>query len=207
MPKDIHVIIIDADEAFRHSLLFFINTMDGFRGAAFADHAAAHRHLDLHVPDVVIMDPLVPRMHAVERVEELVRRLPNVPVLICSQGYDRDTVLAMLRAGVSGYLLKGQAGLIAGIHDVLAGGAPLSPAVARCIVRSFWPEQGSPMEALSGREQQVLRLLAAGMRAKEIGTKLFLSAHTVRTHISSIYGKLQVRNRVEVVNKMRGLRS
>ena len=110
----------------------------------------------------------------------------------------------MIRAGVDGYLTKAAsyAELLEAIREVHAGGAPLSPPIARKIVMSF---HVTTHPYLSKREEEVLKLLAVGKTYTQIAKDLFLSGETVKTHIKSIYLKLDVRSKAEAIQK--GLRN
>jgi DNA-binding NarL/FixJ family response regulator len=158
------------------------------------------------LPDVVIMDIHLPGINGIECTRTLCAKYPRVQVLICTVHEDDELIFEALRAGAAGYLLKRSSieDLLEAIRQVLAGGSPMSPAIARRVVSSFRPRKNDGLNALTDREQEVLDLMSTGMSAREIGDKLFVSANTVRTHIRHIYEKLQVQTRVEAVRKGRG---
>lgn len=204
----IDAIVIEDHDQFRNSLEFFLNGTGHVECRSFPDAEAALRYMEHKLPDIVIMDIRLPGMDGIECTRRICGKYPRVQVLICTVHEDDDLIFEALRAGAAGYLLKRSSieDLLEAIRQVLAGGSPMSPAIARRVVSSFRPKKSDGLNALSEREQEVLDLLSTGMTAKEIGDKLFVSANTVRTHIRHIYEKLQVQTRVDAVNKANGKR-
>ena len=200
--------LIEDHDDFRSSLEFFLNGSGKVDCRSFADAESALLHMRTTVPDIVVMDIKLPGMNGVDCTRLLGQRHPRLPVLICTVHEDDEMIFNALRAGASGYLLKRAPieDLIEAIRQVLAGGSPISPAIARRVLSSFRPAAPAADDpnALSEREREVLDLLCTGMSSREIGEKLFVTANTVRTHIRHIYEKLHVRSRVEAVNKVRG---
>lgn len=201
----VDVLLIEDHDDFRTSLEFFLNQSGKVACRSFPDAEVALRYMEHKLPDVVVMDIHLPGMDGIECTRLIHDRHPGVQVLICTVHEDDEKLFNALRAGASGYMLKRAPveDLVDAIRQVLAGGSPMSPAIARRVVRSFRPVKPDGLNALSDRELQVLDLLGTGMTAKEIGEKLFVSANTVRTHIRHIYEKLHVQTRVEAVSKGR----
>lgn len=201
----VNVVLVEDHNDFRTSLEFFLNTSGKVNCRSFGDAETALRYMENELPEVVIMDIRLPGMDGIECTRTLRARFPEMPVLICTVHEDDERIFDALSAGATGYLLKRAPinELIEAIRQVLAGGSPMSPAIARRVVFSFRPKKNNELNELSEREREVLDLLGTGMTAKEIGEKLFVSANTVRTHIRHIYEKLQVQTRVEAVNKGR----
>ncbi len=201
----VDVVLIEDHDDFRNSLEFFLNGSGHVDCRSFPDAEAAMRHMEFKLPDVVIMDIRLPGIDGIECTRRISQRFPRVEVLICTMHEDDELIFEALRAGAAGYLLKRSSieDLLEAIRQVLAGGSPMSPAIARRVVSSFRPKRTDDLNALSDREQGVLDLLSTGMTAKEIGERLHVSANTVRTHIRHIYEKLQVQTRVEAVRKGR----
>ena len=203
----VDVVLIEDHEAYRSSLEFFLNSSGRVDCRSFQDAEAALSSLETHRPDIVIMDINLPGMDGIACTRKIKERWPAVQVLICTVHEDDEKIFDALRAGATGYILKRTSidEIIEAIRQVLAGGSPMTPAIARRVVGSFVPPKlNEGLNALSDREQEVLDLLVAGLRVKEIADKLFVSANTVRTHIRHIYEKLQVQSRVEAVNRVRG---
>lgn len=158
-------------------------------------------------PDVVLMDIDLPGRDGIQAVTSLHREFPAVEVLMLTVFDDDDRVFRALCAGASGYLLKQTppAQLIDAIQSVYAGGAPMSPSIARKVIQSFPSKvgQSADLDQLTSRESQVLHYLAQGMSYKLVAAELGVGIETVRTHIKRIYEKLHVHSVVEAVAKYR----
>lgn len=206
----IQVAIVEDDRRLRESLTAIVGEAPGFRVVgAFANAEDALRLAPNLHPDIVLLDLNLPGMSGVEAVLHLRRRVPGAAVLILTVHEDAEKIFTALRNGARGYLLKrtAPAKLLEAITEVRAGGAPLSPQIARIVVQHFHREPPvSGLESLTPREQQVLEQLARGCLYKEIADQLGIGTETVRSHLSSIYGKLQVHNRTEAVVKYLGRR-
>lgn len=157
-------------------------------------------------PDVVVMDIGLPGISGVEGVRSASAILPGVQFLMCTVRDDDDTLFEALCAGATGYLVKeaSPAQLATAIKELHAGGSPMSPGIARRVIRALThrnrPHPG--VRLLTERERMVLDELAQGYRYKEIADRLGVSIDTVRSHVRSIYEKLQVRSRTDAVNKL-----
>lgn len=156
-------------------------------------------------PDVVILDIQMPVLGGIEATRRIKRAHPDVRVLILTAYDDDPYVLALLQAGADGYVLKNADPdeLVRMVKATAAGGKVLAPDIAaRVLARAagMTPESG-PIEPLSEREREVLRLAAQGLTNKAIGRQLAISDRTVQGHLASIYGKLQVGSRTEAVTK------
>jgi DNA-binding NarL/FixJ family response regulator len=159
-------------------------------------------------PDVVLMDIRMPGMDGI-RATELIKDDPaaeRTHVLVLTTFELDEYVFGALRAGASGFLLKGgePTELLQAIRTVAAGDALLAPSVTRRLIEAYTSrpeprEAPSGMQELTEREREVLALVAAGLSNAEIATELHLSPLTAKTHISRILGKLRVRDRVQLV--------
>lgn len=159
-------------------------------------------------PDLIVSDLRLPDGLAVDWLAEAREQYPAVEILVISVLGDETTILAAIAAGASGYLLKDA--IPEDIHatalEVLSGGSPISPSIARFIVRRMRQQSAAPDSAdavsaahLTPRELDILWGIAKGLTYNEIAGQLGLSRHTVPTHIKAIYRKLQVQTRGEAV--------
>lgn len=156
--------------------------------------------------DVVLMDINLPGKSGIQCIAELKLKNPSVQFLVCTIFEDSENLFNALCAGATGYILKNtnENELLNSIRLIHAGGSPMSPQIARRVVTSFPVKKTDTdlLEQLTKREREILDLLSAGYRYKEISDKLFLGVDTVRTYIRNIYSKLQVHSRTDAVNKL-----
>jgi DNA-binding NarL/FixJ family response regulator len=172
----------------------------------------ALKKIDAFRPQIVLMDINLPGMSGIEATARLRQFLPDIKVVMVTVYRDHDKIFAALKAGASGYLLKrsNPAEVRQAIHDVLTGGAPMSPEIARRVVEAFHqaprPNSGPDEVKLSKRETEILELLCEGLANKEIADRLDISVETVRVHLKHVYEKLHVRSRTEAAMKFRDAR-
>jgi DNA-binding NarL/FixJ family response regulator len=155
-------------------------------------------------PDVILMDISMPGLGGIEATLELKKRGSRARILILSQYEDREYVRRLLKAGVSGFVLKKSAGaeLANAIRAVHRGGLVLDPEVARTAMQEAGPKgpgDGDPYDTLTDREKQVLKLVAEGRSNKEVAELLGISVKTAMTHREHVMEKLGVHNRTELV--------
>jgi DNA-binding NarL/FixJ family response regulator len=162
--------------------------------------------LERGAPDVLLVDLGLPDGSGIDLIRELRQRSYATEAMVITVFGDEQHVVAAIEAGASGYLLKdGSAEYVCdSILELVRGGSPISPAIARHLLRRFRasPPAATPGTApvsLTEREVEVLGLLVKGFTFHEIGELLEISAHTVTTHVRHIYGKLEVRSRAEAV--------
>jgi DNA-binding NarL/FixJ family response regulator len=169
-----------------------------------ADGQEALEQARRHDPDVVLMDVRMPGMDGIEAT----RRMPRQKVIILTTFGLDEYIIEALRAGASGFLLKDAPveELVGAVRAVAAGDALLSPAVTKRLLDQVARRlpaptirDGTALAGLTDREREVLRLLALGMTNAEIGAALVVSDPTVKTHVSSVLGKLGLRDRVQAV--------
>lgn len=157
--------------------------------------------------DVVLMDLDLPDTNGIVLTRTIKERTPHVEVLIFTIFDEEEKVLEAIRAGASGYLLKGaqMAKIVEAIRDVFEGGSVIQPGLARRMLKLFQQPEGGAAEpappALTERETEILQIIARGLSNSEAAEVLKLSRATVRTHLEHIYAKLQVTNRVEAVTE------
>ena len=145
------------------------------------------------------MDIDLPGKSGIEATRELRKRIGEIDFIMLTVQSDDDSIFESLCAGASGYLLKdtNPADLLVHIKEVHEGGSPMSSQIARRIINSFRIIDNP----LSDRETEVLKLLSQGLNYKDVAETMFLSPHTVKTHIKNIYSKLHVNNRAEAIYK------
>lgn len=197
----IKVAIVDDDPVIRSLYSTLINDTEGMICVAeFEGCKDSVNELSESSVDVILMDVDMPIMNGIECVRKIRERNQEIPIVMLTVNEDSDRIFDSLCQGANGYLLKGlrPEKLINGIKEVCQGGAPMSASIARKVVQSFLIQRNS---LLSDREQEVLQLLCDGDDYKTVASKLYISANTVKRHIRSIYEKLQVTSRGELVKK------
>lgn len=202
----IRVAIVEDDEKIRESLIVLIEGSDGFRCiGAYKRAEDAIRDFKRNDADVMLMDINLPEMQGTEAVAVLKELKPNLQVIMLTVYEDNDKIFKSLEAGASGYLLKRTPPdqLLKNIKEVMAGGSPMSPTIARRVVQYFkkTPSLKGQLIKLSEREEEILELLVRGKQYKEIAEALFISPSTVHTYLHNIYEKLHVRSRSEAMVK------
>ncbi len=200
------VALIEDLREVREGLTALINGTHGFKciGSYYSMEAALARIGD-ETPDVILTDIGLPGMSGIQGIEILRGRFPEVPILALTVYDDDHQVFDALCAGASGYLLKNTAParLLESIREAADGGAPMSPEVARRVVRLF--REFRPPESASYRltpqETELLKLLIEGHYKKTAAREMGISTNTVSFHLKNIYTKLQVHSKTEAVAK------
>jgi DNA-binding NarL/FixJ family response regulator len=183
-------------------------------GTALSGETAVEEVLRVK-PDVMLLDLGLPRMSGIDVTREVKAKCPEIEILIFTIFDEEEKVLDAVKAGASGYLLKGTPAdkIIEAIKEVSVGGTVIQPSLARRLLRHFRvPEApgaepppappGEPeVKPLSEREKEILQLIAKGVSNSEAARMLNVSKATIRTHLEHIYRKLEVTNRVEAVTE------
>ncbi|MDI9341421.1 MAG: response regulator transcription factor [Sediminibacterium sp.] len=172
------------------------------------------RLLESERPMLLIMDIQMPEMDGIAAVKAVKAKYPDIKIMMHTVLNNDEAVLESILLGANGYLLKNEKPqkLIDAVHDVMEGGAPITPGIAQKLLKylSASPLLNRPEEKqenpLSEREMEILALISEGLSYKLIADKLFLSTKTVGKHIEHIYTKLQVNNKVDAVNAYRRFR-
>jgi DNA-binding NarL/FixJ family response regulator len=175
--------------------------------AAVSNGTAALAVLSALAPDVVLLDLGLPDMHGIDIIKRAAREHPQCDVLVVTMFGDDQHVFEALEAGATGYLLKdsGLERIASSIHDLRAGGSPISPSIARRVLARLRAEPAPSLaqppqpQVLTPREIELLKLTAKGLSFDSIGELLQISPHTVVAHVKKIYRKLAVHSRGEAV--------
>ncbi|HTQ49522.1 MAG TPA: response regulator transcription factor [Candidatus Acidoferrales bacterium] len=208
--KPITFLIVDDDTGLRDSIVRYLTVKGGFVCVGQYGRAQdALANLPGECPSVVLMDIKMKGMDGIECVRRLKEKMPDILIIMLTVFEEEDLIFDALMAGATGYLLKRQPPeqLLEAIHELLAGGSPMSATIARKVVKLLLRsgDQGKPSGKahlpLSERQREMLELLSAGEPYKAIADKMGLSIHTVRGYIRRIYEKLQVHSRTEAVAK------
>jgi DNA-binding NarL/FixJ family response regulator len=198
---EIRVAVVEDDAEIRKLLTLLIDASPGFYCKhSFDDCETAVSELPALDHDVILMDIILPKISGIDGVKQLKEKMPNTDFIMLTVQEDDNSIFDSLCAGASGYLLKDTppAELLESIKDVMNGGSPMTPSIARKVINSFKKAEDSP---LSKRETEILELLCDGKNYKTIADELFVSGNTVRAHIKNIYRKLHVNSRAEAVKK------
>jgi len=200
-PPLISVMLVEDDTSIRHRLAGVIKKNDKLQLIASCPTVAtAKAVLQEHAPDVLLVDLDLPDGNGLELIQLVHKDGHDTAIMVISVFGDEGHILKAIAAGASGYLLKDDESIQieTAIIDLAAGGAPISPSIARHLMKHFRPEE-QLLEKLTKREQQVLQKVAKGYTTQEIAEMEALSYHTVATHVKNIYRKLSVNSRAEAV--------
>lgn len=202
----IKVAIVEDDNEIRKltaSLLNFYNDIECIGTFASAEDFSIA--LTAFQPDVVLMDIGLPQQNGIDCIRENHQKYPNIEFIMFTNSVDTKAVFEALSVGASGYVLKGGTPekLVESIREVKAGGSPMSRQISRMVVATFQrtEKQYQELETLTEQEREVLKGLYQGWSYKEIASHRFVSEHTVRSQVRSIYQKLQVHTRTEMMLK------
>ena len=203
----IRVLLVDDQELVRTGLRGILRGAFGFEVAGeCADGREVPAAVAALRPDVVLMDVRMPVVDGVQATRELRRREDSPPVLALTTFDDEEVLAGMLRAGAAGFVLKGVPAedLQRAVRAVAEGGAWLDPAVTARVLAIYRSAAPSPaastdLDALTGREREVLALIGRGKTNGEIAAELFVSEGTVKTHVNHVFTKLRLRDRAAAV--------
>lgn len=208
----IGVLIVEDDAVTRKSLCLAIESEPALKLlAAFDSVKPALAWLECEAPDVLMTDLGLPDGSGIEIIHACARHHPGADIMVVTMSSDESSVLACIEAGASGYVLKdpGKMNIARAVLDLRAGGAPMSPAIARMVLAKVrqtkktaaptMTTQDTAAASLTKREAVILDLIAQGESYGEVAKQLSVSVGTVQTHIKNIYGKLAVHSRGEAV--------
>ncbi|MDX2400615.1 MULTISPECIES: response regulator transcription factor [Microbacterium] len=205
--QEIRVVIVDDDPLVRSALSHFVSRDPEITVIAQAeDGVEAISTVEREQPDVVMMDVQMPEMDGIEATGVIAERWPHVRVLAVTTLDGSDTVLPMLSAGASGYLLKDSSAeeIVTGVREVYSGASSLSPRIASMLIRHVRDStpaatEAESLEPLTEREAEVLQCLAQGMSNAEIAKTLIVSEGTVKAHLGRMMAKWHLRDRVQIL--------
>jgi DNA-binding NarL/FixJ family response regulator len=203
----IAVSIVEDDAAYREALVVVLNGAAGFRcSSAHANAEDALLRLPALAPDVVLVDIQLPGASGIDFVSRLQVSVPKTLPIMLTVYDDAERIFQALAAGAHGYVLKSAspAEILEHLRDVMAGGAPMSRAIARKVIHSFHlpADTSNQLATLTPREREVLDQIATGYTQKEIADQLKVGVETVRSHLKSTYAKLHVNSRAEALAKL-----
>lgn len=206
---EIRIAIVEDDAELRGHFSEMLQMVPDFVFiGSFSSAEAFEQSFDAIKPDVVLMDINLPGKSGIDCIAACKPLRPTVQYLVCTVFEDSNNLFKALMAGATGYILKisDLESTEKAIRDIYVGGSPMSPQIARYVINALPGNKGnnSVLDTLNKREIEILELLAAGYRYKEIADKLFLGVNTVRTYIRNIYSTLQVHSRTDALNKAFG---
>jgi DNA-binding NarL/FixJ family response regulator len=210
MEEPLRVLVVDDHPVFRFGLRTLLAALSDVRvaGEAATGREAVEAAAGLQ-PDVVVMDLHLPELNGIEATRKIVETSPHIAVLVLTMFEDDESVFSAIRAGARGYLLKsaGQVEITRAVRAVGQGEAIFGPAVARRMIKFFAnapsEQAADALPELTGREREVLALIAAGESNAGIARRLVISAKTVRNHVSNIFSKLHVADRAQAIVRAR----
>lgn len=200
--KPITVVLADDHPVVRAGIRWLLSSQTDVDLVAEAEQGGdIEPAVERHHPDVLILDLNMPGLNVLEHTRGLIERFPGTSVLVLTFHDEEEYVLGLVRAGVRGYVLKDEAlsSLVEAVRAVAGGGTWFSQGVAAKLATSVASGPGSEVSDLTGREREILTLVARGLGNEDIAADLFIARRTVQNHISSIYAKLGLRSRAEAV--------
>lgn len=197
------IFLYEDNPLLRESISSLLQLQDSFQLLLSKEHTnEIFDDLKFQKPDLILMDIEMPGQSGIEAITQIRKKGYTLPVIILTVFEDNENVLKAIQAGASGYLLKKHISnkLFDAIQEVMDGGAPMSPSVAKMVVAAMHKNQRNDYQ-LTDREQSILSELSKGNSYKMIAAQFEISIDTVRTHIKHIYEKLQVHSQTEAVSK------
>jgi DNA-binding NarL/FixJ family response regulator len=199
------IAIVEDNSTMRQTLVEMVDRTPDYRCVcACATSKEALVQVPKFRPNVALMDIHLPDESGIACTAQLTEKMPDLQVVILTVYADTDLIFQALKAGACGYILKRTRPeeIIKAVAEVRAGGAPMTPEIARMVVRSFRAPSPLPnTDGLTARETEILELLAKGLSNKEIANLMNIAAGTVRNHLENIFRKLHVRCRTEAAAK------
>ena len=174
---------------------------------SFGTAEEAHPQLLEKCPDILLVDIGLPGMSGIDLIKKVKGVHPGMEIMVHTVFEARDTVFDAIKAGATGYILKGATPreLIESIHNLAKGGAPMSPKIARAVIGEFQDveKEHNDQYLLTPREKEIIIGLEKGFTYNELGSQLSISPHTIHSHIKKIYEKLHAKSRREALTTAR----
>jgi len=201
MSQSIEILVVDDHPLFRQGVVGSLALVADFKvvGETSSGEEALALALEL-MPDVVLLDVSMPGWGGIVTAEKMALACPATAVVMLTAADDKDKLLAALKAGARGYVLKGVSAkeLADVVRAACAGEVYVSPSIAAEMLVSLTRGKApDPLQELTEREREILQLIGTGLTNREIGEKIFLSEKTIKHYVTNILQKLQVRSRVE----------
>lgn len=203
----LRVLLADDHVLMRAGFRALLEKLGGIDVVAEADDGyAALRLIEKHMPDLVLMDITMPDLNGLEATARITKKFPNVRVIILSMHSSREYAQQAVRAGASGYLLKGAdtTELQLALKAVSQGEIYLTPAVSKLVISDYAERiknEGTTVERLTDRQREILQLIAEGYTRKQIATKLNISAKTYDTFRAQLLKQLDSRDNADLVHR------
>ena len=201
------IAIVEDNTLLRENLVLLIGGEPDFEICCnFGTAEEAYPVIVQDPPDILLVDLGLPGMSGIDLIKKVKNHHQNLEIMVHTVFDARDTVFAAIKAGASGYILKGATPrvLIESIHNLANGGAPMSPKIARAVIGEFQDvESYDEYYLLTPREKEILIGLEQGFTYNELGGKLSISPHTIHSHIKKIYEKLHAKSRREALSAAR----
>ncbi|RYY55976.1 MAG: response regulator transcription factor [Chitinophagaceae bacterium] len=199
------ILIYEDNDRLRESLTGLLALAEEYQVlGAYSNCLEVETQVEMLSPDVILMDIDMPGRNGIEAITRIRLKDDRVQVIMITVFDDNTHVFDALKAGANGYLLKKYISekLVSSIQEVLAGGAPMSPSIARMVIGNMFERPVADNDYdLTRREKEILQSLSQGNSFKMIAAALHISTETVRTHIKRIYEKLRVHSQTEAVSK------
>ena len=200
----LRVQVYEDNDELRSMLSMLLNHSVGFElFGAFSNCADVINNLSNCHPDIILCDIDMPEVDGIQGVRLIRKNNKEILILMYTVFDDNEHLFEAICEGANGYLLKGDSPseILNAIKEMADGGAPMSPAIAKKVLRLFAMQREKAESDLTIREKEILTLMVAGKSAKMIAGKLDIAFDTVRTHIKNIYEKLHVHSQTEAVSK------
>ncbi len=201
MSNTIEILVVDDHPLFRQGVVNSLDMVPDFKvvGETSSGEDALALACKL-MPDVVLLDVSMPGWNGIVTAEKIALACPATAIVMLTAADDKDRLLAALKAGARGYVLKGVSAkeLADVVRSACAGDVYVSPSIAAEMLVSLTKGKApDPLQELTEREREILELIGNGLTNREIGDKIFLSEKTIKHYVTNILQKLQVRSRVE----------